>query len=248
MADVQVTSAELRDGVLTVSGSGFTKTTTTVRIDGVDTAFVTDEAFDGTEFIVNDVPPGASQVEVSKGEITSSVAITTDPAAAQATPAEGDQTAAGAPSTTEPATEPQQPATESSGPYDPGGDVHAEGYKTEVPNTTPGDLVEDDLKTTADVSQADLATGASAGAAAGAPPPEPNREAYAEGEHLGEDFRFRVENTAAEDITKTVDVRQPYPTGNPPSPRDSYYMIHGHYPVDKPEDNATPQAKPEGAV
>ena len=58
---------------------------------------------------------------------------------------------------------------------------------------------------------------------------EPDRTDPKPGEHVpAKDFRFRVENTAAGDLN--MDPREPYPTGNPPDPREAFYMINGFFP------------------
>ena len=49
MADVQITKAELKDGVLTVQGVGFTRTTTKIYVDGEPVPIETGEDFDGSE-------------------------------------------------------------------------------------------------------------------------------------------------------------------------------------------------------
>jgi hypothetical protein len=93
---------------------------------------------------------------------------------------------------------------------------------------------------TADVSTEELKGAANAGAAdktrsknvqAQAKAMEPDRTPLKEGEHLPGDFRFRVENTAAGDLN--MDPREPYPTGNPPDPKEEFYRINGHYPGEK---------------
>jgi len=219
MAEITVTSAELKDGVLTVTGSGFTKTTTSVYLDNGSSPSAFEVWSDGEiRLNVEDV----TEVTITKGDITRTVTVARGGGEPESPsdqgPSTSDQAGSGAP-------------------FDPGGDVHEEGYKTAEPNVTPGDLVEDDLKTTSDVDPAQLnEIDLSREQAAAAN--EPNRDPYAEGEHLGEDFRFRVENTAVEDITKTVGPRDPYPEGNPPRPRDTYYMVHGFYP--KEESDGSP--------
>ena len=77
-------------------------------------------------------------------------------------------------------------------------------------------------KTTAKQGSADVAPGDLDYAAnAGADEKEkgkPTKKLKA-GEHLpGPDFRQRVENTAAGDLNQ--DPREPYPTGNPPDPKE----------------------------
>ena len=65
----------------------------------------------------------------------------------------------------------------------------------------------------------------------------PDRTPLEPGEHLpGQDFRTRVENTAAGDLNQ--DPREPYPTGNPPDPKEAFHRMHGHYP-DEPPPGAT---------
>jgi len=147
----------------------------------------------------------------------------------QAGPTEGQTSGSAGQSTSE--------ETGSASPYDPGGDVHSQGYKTATPNQTPGDLVEDDLKTTSDVSQTDLNRGASAGADEKQAIPEPNREPYAPGEHLDHDFRTRVENTKVVTIEEQgIGPRDPYPEGNPPDPEQEFQELHG-YPRPEPDDD-----------
>lgn len=97
-------------------------------------------------------------------------------------------------------------------------------------NVSTGEEGEDDL---ADVTGSELEGAASTG---GTPPPQPEVEPLEAGEHLpGEDFRARVENTAAGDLDQ--DPREPYPTGNPPDPRESFHRINGFYP---PEESGAP--------
>lgn len=249
MVDITVTSAELKDGVLTVTGSGFTKTTTSVYLDNGQSPSPFEVWSDGEiRLNVSEV----NEITVTKGDITRTITVArggepdpqTQPTGSDESPSPTITQEAESPSDQEPST---SDAAGSGEPYDPGGDVHEEGYKTAEDNVTPGDLVEDDLKTTADQTPEQLAEAGTAGAEEKQDIPEPNREAYAEGEHLGEDFRFRVENTAVEDLTKTIGPRDPYPEGNPPSPRDTYYLVHGVYPKDD-QASDTPQPQAEGAV
>jgi hypothetical protein len=231
MADVQVTSARLEDGVLTVTGSGFTRTTTKLYVDGEPLPFEVGDDFDGTE-ITAEVDK-ARRVWAVKNEIESKRVSVEAPA--QSAPTESADQATSA-------------AAGSGEPYDPGGDVHEEGYKTADPNATPGDLVEDDLKTTSDVDVDALATAGSAGAEdklrseADQRQMEANRPdqtPLAPGEHLpGADFRFKVQGTFAGDLNQ--DPRTPYATGNPPDPREEYYRINGFYPAD---DETAPNQK-----
>lgn len=77
MADVTVESAILENGTLTVTGSGFTRTTTGVEIDGNQFDFdIPADITDGTKLTVADVPEGAQEVDVTKGEVTQTAAIT----------------------------------------------------------------------------------------------------------------------------------------------------------------------------
>jgi len=117
------------------------------------------------------------------------------------------------------------------------GEVSTEAAEIEdAANTTPGDTSEDDE--TADVAPGDLDKAANAGAAV------KNVEPLPEGEHLpGPDFRQAVENTAAGDLD--MDPREPYPTGNPPDPRETYHRIHGYYPDDEGEQAAQLDADPK---
>jgi hypothetical protein len=233
MVDITVNSAELKDGVLTVTGSGFTKTTTSVFLDDSEYSSPFEVWSDG-EIRLN--VDSVTEITVQKGDITRTITVVRGGAPAAGG---GGQTAApvdsGA-STSDSA---------STGPYDPSGDAHQEGYKTATPNTTPGDLTEDDLKTTGDASQADLAQGASTGAA---PPPEPNREPYAEGEHLDHDFRTRVEGTAVVPVEQLgIGPRDPYPEGHPPDPEEVFKELHG-YPRPQPTDKQTPQTSQAAAA
>ena len=276
MADVQVTSAELKDGVLTVTGSAFTKTTTTLYVNGVETPFEAGADFDGTEITVSTgLPPeGAERIEVwaAKNGVESAHVdatkqdsqLATDQATA-GDPQTGDTGSAESPGTTtttaeqhepiqvegqdlseserQPQPEPdhtayqaesvQQAAADQENqgdPFDPGGDVHQEGYKTADPNQTPGDLVEDDLKTTSDATAEQINQAGVTGAASKMREAnEPDREPLKEGEHLpGKDFRFKVENTKAGDLGKVIGPRDPYPKDNPPDPADEFERIHGY--------------------
>lgn len=47
--------------------------------------------------------------------------------------------------------------------------------------------------------------------------------------HLpAEGFREAVANQPAGDLN--MDPREPYPTGSPPEPKETFHHIHGHYP------------------
>ena len=113
-----------------------------------------------------------------------------------------------------------------------------EPYKTATPDFTPGDIKKDDESTSSNVSEEDLATSANQGAAEVAKRSqvmrdamEPDRTNPEPGEHVpAKDFRTRVENTAAGDLGLTIGPRDPYPTGNPPDPREEFYNINGFYP------------------
>jgi hypothetical protein len=113
-----------------------------------------------------------------------------------------------------------------------------EPSKTAQGNVTPGNVSDDDK--TSDVSEEELATASNAGAPVKQAIPEPNRTPYREGEHITDDFRSRVENTAAGDITRDIGPRAPYPEGNPQDPNWGYRQAHGHEPR-RPEDNADPR-------
>jgi hypothetical protein len=204
MVDITADKAVLKDGTLTITGTGFTKTTTFVRVDGGDVDFTVSEA---GEIIVEGIDSTAREAEVTKGEVSQTIAI-------------GGGTA-------------ETDTDQSTG-------AGEEPYKTATPDTTPGDLTKDDEASSANVSEEDLSTAANAGAAElaqrsqeMAAAMEPDRTPIGEGEALPGDFRFRVENTAAGDLN--MDPREPYPTGNPPDPREAYYRIHGRYPDDDKE-------------
>lgn len=95
---------------------------------------------------------------------------------------------------------------------------------------------EDGKDDVADVSPRELSKAASQGAAAKTDDVmkkamEPDRTDPKPGEHVtAQDARFRVENTAAGDLGQTIGPRDPYPTGNPPDPREEFYNINGFYP------------------
>jgi len=242
MADVQITKAELKDGVLTVQGVGFTRTTTKIYVDGEPVPIETGEDFDGSEV--------TARVEGRPREIYAVKNYTeSERVQIQDRDQDGQQGPTGGPTENQASDSAGQSgqgeAAGSGEAFDPGGDVHRQGYKTETPNQTPGDLVEDDLKTTSDVSQADLNRGASAGAQEKQAIPEPNREPYAPGEHLDHDFRTRVENTKVVTIEEQgIGPRDPYPEGNPPDPEQEFQELHG-YPRPEPDDDQGPQT---GAV
>jgi hypothetical protein len=216
MADLTIEKATLKDGTLTVTGTGFTKTTTEVKVDNEIVDF---ELNDAGELTVEGVDVTAKKIKVKKGDVTKSKGITD--------PEDDDQPA-------------QQSAEDEQPDY---GDTDQsttseaeEPYKTATPDKTPGDLTKDDDATTSNVSEEDLATAANTGAADIARQSdvmreamEPDRTNPQPGEHVpAKDFRFRVENTAAGDLN--MDPREPYPTGNPPDPREEYYNINGFYP------------------
>jgi len=236
MVDITVNSAELNDGVLTVTGSGFTKTTTYVYLDDAETTTPFEVWSDG-EIRLN--VENVTEITVTKGDITRTITVARGggPEAPQE-----EQTEAPAESDT------SDSESASSGPYDPGGDVHEEGYKTAEDNVTPGDLVEDDLKTMTDVSPEQLADAGNAGAEEKQRMPEPDRRPYAEGEHLDHDFRFRVEGTAVVPVEHLgIGPRDPYPEGNPPDPEEVFKELHG-YPRPPADDDQAPQAGPAAAA
>lgn len=75
-------------------------------------------------------------------------------------------------------------------------------------------------------------------------PKQLNRGANAgAGEHFkAASFRKDIHQEGAGDLD--MDPRQPYPTGNPPDPREEFFMINGYYPG---EGGATGQGgKPNG--
>lgn len=203
MVDIAIETADFADGVLTIKGAGFTKTTTVFYFDDEEEAQPFELVSD-TEVTIT-LPEGESPPVTVAG---SKAGVDTE------------DIYVGTKSETEP---------EQSGSSQPS-----------QANVTPGDVSEDDQ--TADVSPRELATAANAGAdfkrlqeesAMSAEANAPDRSPLAEGEHLpGKDFRTKVENTAAGDLN--MDPRQPYPTGNPPDPREAFHRMHGYYPEDKP--------------
>lgn len=105
--------------------------------------------------------------------------------------------------------------------------------KQKTRDFTPGVVDKDD--TTADIRPDDLNEAANRGAATKTQVDvmkkamEPDRTDPKPGEHVpARDYRFRVENTAAGDLN--MDPREPYPTGNPPDPKEAFYDINGFYP------------------
>ena len=61
-------------------------------------------------------------------------------------------------------------------------------------------------------------------------------------EHIDADgFRQTVENTAAGDLNWPP--REPYPTGNPPDPREAFHRMHGYYQTDDGEKTSTKPGK-----
>jgi hypothetical protein len=218
MADLTIEKATLKDGTLTVTGTGFTRTTTEVKVDNEIVDFDLDD--DGT-LTVSGVDVTAKRVKVRKGDVTRSKGVT-DPEDDDQQPEEDDQ----------PDNGDTDQSTTSEG---------EEPYKTATPDKTPGDLTDDDAATTSDVSEEDLATAANQGAGEIARQSdvmrkamEPNRTNPEPGEHVAaSDYRTRVENTAAGDLGLTIGPRDPYPTGNPPDPREAYYQVRGYYPEDE---------------
>lgn len=245
MVDITVNSAELNDGVLTITGSGFTKTTTSVYLDDNQTTTPFEVWSDG-EIRLN--VENVTEITVTKGDITRTITVARGggPEAAeepQPDPQTGNTGSGESPSQTT-----TQEADSDSGPFDPGGDVHEEGYKTAEDNVTPGDLVEDDLKTMTDVSPEQLGQAGNAGAEEKQRMPEPDRRPYAEGEHLDHDFRFRVEGTAVVPVEHLgIGPRDPYPEGNPPDPEEVFKELHG-YPRPPADDDQAPQAGPAAAA
>jgi hypothetical protein len=116
------------------------------------------------------------------------------------------------------------------------------------PNQTKGDVKEKDKSNDIDPRELDKAGNAGAGEKApgqakghdkdkaqgeakGHDKAEAKVQPLKEGEHLPGDFRARVENTAAGDLNQ--DPRTPYPVGNPPDPRESFFRMNGYYQEDK---------------
>src|SRR6476661_727347 len=114
------------------------------------------------------------------------------------------------------------------------------------PNQTKGDVKEKDKSNDIDPRELDQSANAGAaekgqakghdkdkarGEAKGHGKAEAKAQPLKEGEHLPGDFRARVENTAAGDLNQ--DPRTPYPTGNPPDPRESFFRMNGYYQEDK---------------
>jgi len=212
MAELSIEKATLRDGTLTVTGSGFTKTTTEVKIGGE----VVDFTVDGDRTLtVENVDVSAKRVRIKRGDVTKTKDITDDYQDA----------------VEEPQDEPDYGDTDQSTTG-----KGKEPYKTAKPDSTPGDLTDDDAATTSDVSEEDLSTSANQGSETIGQGSdvmrkamEPDRADPKPGEHVpAQDASFRVENTAAGDLN--MDPREPYPTGNPPDPREEFYRVHGYYP------------------
>lgn len=89
-----------------------------------------------------------------------------------------------------------------------------------------------------DVSKSELDKAANAGAAQKATPQNPKTKVKAEtrGEHVpAENFREAVHQSPVTRVEEDlgIGVRDPYPTGNPPDPREAFHRVHGYYPPDK---------------
>ena len=108
MADVTVTSAEQApDGTVTIKGSNFTQTTTIVEVDGNETEFT---FVSSSELTVDNAPPEASEISVTKNGVTESVEIndtSKEGEGGEGTEGEGGQAASGADTTGESHTESQ---------------------------------------------------------------------------------------------------------------------------------------------
>src|SRR5580765_5466966 len=72
MVDITVNSAELKDGVLTVTGSGFTKTTTSVFLDDSEYSSPFEVWSDG-EIRLN--VDSVTEITVQKGEISRTITV-----------------------------------------------------------------------------------------------------------------------------------------------------------------------------
>ena len=103
MADITLTGVVRSGDRLTLTGSGFTKTTTAVFVDDGSVAF---EWISDTEITI-DAPEAGTTISVEKGGVTSDEleAPAADAATAPATPTEETAAAAAAPQT------PQNPVT-----------------------------------------------------------------------------------------------------------------------------------------
>jgi len=101
------------------------------------------------------------------------------------------------------------------------------------PNQTKGDVKEKDKSNDIDPRELDKAgnAGAESKGQAKGHDKQSKVQPLEAGEHLPGDFRARVENTAAGDLNQ--DPREPYPTGNPPDPRESFFRMNGYYQDDK---------------
>ena len=220
-AELSIEKATLRNGTLTVTGAGFTKTTTEVKVDNELVDFNLNSA---GEITVDGVDVTAKRIKIKRGDVLKTKNITDEYD-------EYQQQRGG-----------QQPAEDDQPDYgDTDQSTTGEGeepHKTATPDFTPGDLTKDDEATTSNVSEEDLTTAANTGAADIARQSdvmreamEPDRTDPKPGEHVpAKDARFRVENTAAGDLGLTIGPRDPYPTGNPPDPREEFYNINGFYP------------------
>lgn len=105
-------------------------------------------------------------------------------------------------------------------------DVEGESETSEPePETSEPEPDDGVIQGSSDIDPDDLDQAANAGA-------DEKPAPLQEGEHLpGDDFRAAVENTAAGDLDQ--DPREPYATGNPPDPRESFHRIWGFYPPDE---------------
>lgn len=189
MADLTLTGIERSGDTLTLTGTGFTKTTTTVFVEDASVPF---ELVSDTEITITPAPSEGSPISVEKGGVTS--AEMTAPAA----DAEADETAQA-------------------------------GHTADTSTSAEGD---DD---TADATVGELADAANVGAADKATPQNPKTEITPEvrGEHVAaQNFREAVHQSPVTRVEEDlgIGVRDPYPTGNPPDPREAHYLVHGFYP------------------
>lgn len=83
MADPTATSVEVKDGKLTIIGSNFTQTTTTVFVDGAETDY---EFVSATELTLDPAPDTGASVEVEKGGVRTEPLIVEAPADRQTAP------------------------------------------------------------------------------------------------------------------------------------------------------------------
>jgi hypothetical protein len=210
MADVTVTSLQAAGDRLSIFGTGFTKTTTTVYVDEVSTAF---ELVSDTEITITPVPDEGAEIVVEKG------GIQTDPmtysAVPGALPLSGQQDAPGATGVVNEDSNATGPMTPTE-PY-PAGTPTA----TQInPPLTPADYTTEQEKEALSGSEGNT----------GMVPAEDTRTEQEKTPGVGPISEPVEPVEPVETIQQQgIGPRDPYPTGNPPDPEEGFRQAHGYY-------------------